>query len=101
MTKLAAPLKVYYNSDSSASPGTLFSNFDSSLSMESLTGSSSADFDSNLYTKRSTANLCGYWLKTTAANAYSYIALLNTLAPDSGPIFVNQMNQAIIRTVTG
>jgi hypothetical protein len=43
--------------------------------------------------------MCGLWLSNAPAadGEYAYTALLNSLIYDSSPVFLNAMNQAIIR----
>ena len=79
--------KIYsntYNNDSNSNI-TINNTIDDYLSTNNI-----VIFDDQLFRKRSLSHICGYWLESNAdENHFHYTAIVNTVYPDSGPIFIN------------
>lgn len=100
----STPLPTVYSG--SADPNTmmaLLEKMDSRIKLSYTSQSSAADWDNYLFDNRRSDQRGSYFIQEIDRNrqVYSYISLFNTTSPDSVSVFINRMNEAILKYATG
>ncbi len=96
------PLTTYYSSANASLVQTYMNSLDSTQTKGVYLSSSDAfDFDLQVYNRYNKDLKTAFYLKSNNFSVNSYIAFVNTISADSLPLAINQMNQAMLRTITG